>query len=254
MMSQSVSIRFQPPEQLSGPAKGLLALLRSPAGAQPIGRRDVAVEPLALPPSPEQEQLNARANDLALRRRLRNLENERALKTVDGSATWVITDRLAVDPDLGERIGNSIVGAGLGKGRIIYGPHDLCLPSGRYWAIIELRVTNMLDRRSARVTGEVILNNQRYLSQQTKMILAKGSYVFRLPFRVRESDLFRYSTPALEVRLNVKSVVGVKVKQVAIVSKPPGIRNLLAHPWAHLHSAGNAGLRWLGRSVAKPRA
>lgn len=249
-MSQSLSIRFQPPEHLTGPTRDLLALLRSPAVAEPIVRHEERIEPLALPPSPEQDQLNVRI----LRHRLRTLEKERAMKTVDGAATWIVTDRMSLNPELGERIDNSIVGAGLGKGRIVYGPPDLCLPSGLYMAVIEFQLTDMLDNRSARVTGEVILNNQQYLSQQTKTISVKGSYVFRLPFRVREKDLLRYVAPAIEVRLNLKSVVGAKVTQVAIVSRPPGARSLVAHPRAHLHSAGNVWLKWLGRKVVKSRA
>lgn len=249
-MSQALSIRFQPPEHLSGPARDLLTLLRRTAGSDPIVRHDERIEPLALPPSPAQEQLNVRV----LRHRLRTLERERALKTVDGTATWIITDRMSLNPDLGERIGHSIVGTGLGKGRIVYGPPDLYLPAGHYLAIIEFQVTNMVDRRWTRVTGEVILNNQKYLSQQTKTISVEGTYAFRLPFRVRENDLLRHATPAIEVRLNLRNVVGVTVTQVAVVSKAPGVRTLAAHPAAHLNSAGNAWLRWVGRSITKSRA
>lgn len=248
-MSQPLSIRFQPPDQLSGPARDLLAFFRRTTHSGPIIGHGERIEPLALPPSREQAQLNARA----LRCRLRALEQERALKTVDGTATWIITDRMCLNPDLGERIGPSIVATGVGKGRIVYGPADLCLPAGRYMAVIEFQVTNMADRRWARVTGEVILNNQKYLSQQTKALTAPGTYAFRLPFRVREDDLLRHATPMIEVRLNLRNVVGVTVRQVAILSKAPGLRTLAAHPVAHLNSAGNAWLKWVARKIAKPR-
>lgn len=248
-MSRALSIRFQPPEQLAGPARDLLAQLQRAANGAPVLGHDADHEPLALVASPVQQQLNARA----LRHRLRTLERERALKAVDGTATWILTDRLSLNPDLGERIGHVIVGPGLGTGRIVYGPPDLCLPAGRYIAVIECRVTSMADRRWARLTGEVILNNRQYLSQQTKTLAAAGAVVFRLPFRVRETDLLRQADPMMEVRLNLKSIVGIEVTQVAVVSKASGLRTLVGHPLAHLRSAGNAGLRWMGRKLAGRR-
>ena len=68
---------------------------------------------------------------------------------------------------------------------------------------------------------------------------------------MRENDLLRYQTPMIEVRLNVRNVVGVTVTQVAVVSTAPGVGSLAAHPVAHLHSAGNAWVRRIGRSMAK---
>lgn len=251
-MSRALSIRFQPSEHLSGPARDLFAELRKTASSKPIAGYSDQIAPIALPPSPAQEQLDART----LRRRLRTLERERTLKAVDGTSTWIITDRMAFNPDLGERVGHHIVGTGLGKGRIVYGPHDLSLPAGRYMAVIELQVTNMVDRGWARATGEVVLKNQKYLSQQTKLVLDRGKYTFRLPFRVREADLLQHAAsilqqtgPIIEVRLNLRSVVGVEVTQVAVVSKASGIRAIAAHPVAHLKSTGNACLRWIGRSI-----
>lgn len=246
-MSQTVSIRFQPPGQLSGPARELLELLRRTVTAGPVVRQDEKTTPVVLPPSHLQQQMNVRA----LRHSLRKLERERALNSVDGTATWIITERMCLNPDLGERVDRRIVGPGLGIGRIVYGPPDLCLPAGRYMAIIEFEVTNMIDRRWARVTGEVILNNQKFLSQQTKVLTAAASYTFRLPFRVREEDLLRQSTPAIELRLNLRDVVGVTVTQVAVFSRAPGVRTLAAHPLAHLASAGTALLRWARKKIAK---
>ncbi|VXC01945.1 hypothetical protein [Brevundimonas sp. G8] len=244
-MSQAISIRFQPPEHLSGPARDLLVSLRRPTGSEPIVQHDEKIEPVALPPSPRQEQLNARA----LRQKLRALEKERALKTVDGAATWIVTDRLSHNPDLGERIDNTIVGDGVGTGRIIYGPPDLCLPAGLYMAIIEFQVTNMGDRKRARVTGEVTLNNRTNLCQQTKKITALGKSTFHLPFRLREDDLMRHVVPAIEVRLNLKDVVGVTVTQVAVVFKVPGLHTLATQ----LSSGISVWFRRLRRSIAKPR-
>lgn len=248
-MSQSLSIRFQPPEQLTGPTRDVFMLLRNPIGYEPGSQHD-AIEPPTLPVSLAQDQLNERL----LRQKLRTLERERALKTVDGTAIWIITDSMSLNPALGERMDDRIVGAGLGKGRIFYGPHNFCLPSGVYMAIIEFHVTNMVDKRRARVAGEVILNNQKYLSQQTKSISAKGSYTFRLPFRVRENDLLEQIRPAIEVRLNLKTVVGVVITQVAVLAKPSSMRSFAAHPAAHLHSTANAWLKRVGRIIMKPRA
>lgn len=245
-MSQALSIRFQPPEHLSGPARDLLVSLRHPAVSEPIVHQDEKVEPVALPLSPAQEQLNTRM----LRQRLRALERERAMKTVDGTATWIVTDRMSFNPDLGERIGNNIVGPGLGTGRIVYGPPDLCLPAGLYMAVIEFQVTNMAGRKKARVAGEVTLNNKKNLSQQNKTLTAAGTYAFRLPFRLREEDLLRHAEPAIEVRLNLKNVVGVTVTQVAVVFKAPGMRTLAMQ----LSSTGSAWLKRVRRKIAKPRA
>lgn len=249
-MGQSISIRFQAPRDLTGPARDLFAELMEPLPTTQGAFRDGSSEDVQFSISKEQEALTARN----LRRELRRLESKRAQQTVDGTATWIITDRICFDPALAERVNTSIVGEGLGKGRIIYGPYDFRLAPGNYMAIIEFQVTSMLESRRVRVAGEVSLNNQRYLSQQTKTVSAKGAHVFRLPFRMREAVIMDHSTSAIEVRLNVKGVIGVTVSQVTVVYKAARLRNVIAHPIAYLTSAANAWVRGIGRRVMATRA
>lgn len=249
-MGQSLSIRFQTPKDLTGPARDLFAELLDPLPSTQGSFRDDSSEIVQFSISKEQEALSVRD----LRRQLRRLEKERTLKTADGTATWIVTDRICFDPTLGTKVKTSIVGEGLGKGRIIYGPHDFRLAPGYYMAIIEFQVTNMLEARHVRIAGEVSLNNKRYLSQQTKTVFTQGSHVFRLPFRLREAIIMDHSTAAIEVRLNVKGIIGLTVSQVAVVYKAAILRNVLAHPIAHLTSAANAWVRAVGRKIVTRRA
>jgi hypothetical protein len=244
-MSQSLSIRFQEPKDITGPTKDLFAELMVPSNTGQSGSRRDIIDTVELPLSNEGYSLSIRNKRYELRR----LEKERALKTVDGTATWIITDSICFNPALGERVNNSIVGEGIGKGRIIYGPHGFSLAPGYYMAIVEFKITNMLEAKRVRVTGEVILNNQRYLSQQNKFLFFKGSYVFRLPFKIREEALLNYLSPTIEVRLNIKGLIGVTVDQVAVVYKAASLPNFFIHPGAHLRSAANGAVRWLGKIV-----
>ena len=242
-MSQALSIRFQPPEHLSGPARDLLALLRCTADSEPIVRHDEMIEPLALPPSPVQAQLNARA----LRHRLRTLERERALKSVDGTATWIITDRMSLNLDLrgADRPQHRRHRPGQGPDRLrparsvpaggsLHGDHRV--PSDKYGG-------SQMGAGDGRSHPE-----QSEISEPADQDADGRGHVHVPPAAPgAEDDLLRHATPAIEVRLNLRNVVGVTVTQVAIVSKAPGVRTFAAHPAAHLNSAGDAWLRWVGR-------
>jgi hypothetical protein len=247
-MGHPLSIRFQAPERVTGPAKDVFVLLMDSLPSADFVERAES-EPVALRASPEQDALSTRN----LRVRFRSLERERALKTVDGIATLILTDSICFNPELGRRVDTSIVGDGLGTGRIIYGPHEFCLPAGHYIAVIEFQVTSLPDSARVRVAGEVILNNQKYLSQQRKNISAKGSYIFRLPFTVTEPHLLDYAAPALEIRLNLRGIVGIVITQVAVVYRARRAASILAYPISHLRSASNASIRWIGKKILKTR-
>jgi hypothetical protein len=249
-MGQPLSIRFQSPKELTGPTRDLFAQLIDPLNPLEGTVPKEEIDTVPLPVTREQGELTARE----LRRDMRKLEKERALRTSDGTATWIITDQMCFDPSLSKRVKGGIVGEGLGRGRIIYGPHDFRVAPGYYTAIIEFHVTSMLDARRVRIAGEVILNNKLYLSQQTIAVSAASAHVFRLPFRVREAAILAHLTAAIEVRLNVKGIVSVTVDQVSVVYKTSPLRSICNHPLAHLASAGNAAIRAIGKKIKTARA